>query len=60
MAFKTCLSGRAACHQDAAPQNKTLNITVFNLSTATRRTSKKPNPCGLQPVAGNAEMEAKT
>ncbi|GAB3226299.1 hypothetical protein [Spirosoma arcticum] len=32
-------------------QTKTLTFRAFGLSAATRRTSKKPNLCGLQPVA---------
>ncbi len=35
-------------------------VGTVGLSAETRRTSKKPDLCGLQPVAGDAEMEAKT
>ena len=48
---KPRLSGRAACRQDAALQTKTLPVGAVGLSTATCRTSKKLDLCGLQPVA---------
>ena len=52
------MSGRAACRKDAALQTQTLTVRLILVSAETRRTSKKPDFCGLQPVDRNAEMEA--